>query len=330
LFVVGFALVAAALLATPAYAAFVSATGSSSNSLGADTLDPPTAVASSRTGGVNTVTWTASVDSYADGYDLYRSTSPSSGFSLLTTVAGGSTVSYDDDVCAGGGCGADYAETGGTFVGNANSASLSVPAGTQSGDLLLAFVSVAYQFPRVNPAPSGWTMIAEAHSSANGHMFYRVADGTEPASYTFTWGDSRNAQAVMMRYTGIDTSSPIGASSFDSSSFPHPSAPSVTTTVDDSIVVRFLSQTDNPSAIPSGTTQRFNNFNTILLSVVDSVQASAGSTGTATWTNSNYGSWVAMTVVLQPDSGGGATYYYRLQTTASNWRSIDSNTSAGS
>ena len=65
-----------AIAAEPSLALFGSATGSSGNALAADTLDPPTALAAVPSGSDVSLSWTATVDTYATGYRIYRSQSP--------------------------------------------------------------------------------------------------------------------------------------------------------------------------------------------------------------------------------------------------------------
>ncbi len=64
-------LLGSAVLALPGTGAVFSDTAEDSgNAWGADTLDPPTAVAASGVGTI-TVDWTATVDTYATGHRVY-------------------------------------------------------------------------------------------------------------------------------------------------------------------------------------------------------------------------------------------------------------------
>lgn len=60
----------------------------------AEVLDPPTGLAvSGGVGLIATLTWTATVDPYASGYRVYRSTTAGSGYALVATVTPRTTTS---------------------------------------------------------------------------------------------------------------------------------------------------------------------------------------------------------------------------------------------
>jgi len=68
----------------------------STGSLAADTLDPPTALAA--VGGSSvTLVWVASIDTYATGYDVYRSATSGNGYTLVSSVTPGSATSTTDN-----------------------------------------------------------------------------------------------------------------------------------------------------------------------------------------------------------------------------------------
>lgn len=91
---------------------------------------------------------------------------------------------------------------------------INVPSGVQAGDLLLAHI--AYYGASGNPAtPSGWRVIAwAAATNASGqwrpnrlYLAYRIADGTEPASYSFDSG--YYAFGGISAWRGVDTDRPF-------------------------------------------------------------------------------------------------------------------------
>ena len=67
----------------------------STYSISTDTLAPPTGLAASGTTGAS-LTWTASNDAYATGYQVLRSTTSGSGYALIGTVTPGSATSTSD------------------------------------------------------------------------------------------------------------------------------------------------------------------------------------------------------------------------------------------
>ncbi|HEX6869443.1 MAG TPA: hypothetical protein VF119_11590, partial [Candidatus Limnocylindrales bacterium] len=75
-------------------ARFADATAST-GSVVADTLAPPTSLAA--TGGTNVdLTWTATTDTYATGYALYRSSTSGSGYGFVANVTSGSGAAATD------------------------------------------------------------------------------------------------------------------------------------------------------------------------------------------------------------------------------------------
>jgi len=73
---------------------------SSSHSFTTDTLDPPTGLAA--TGGASIgLSWTATPDTYATGYEIRRSTTSGSGYALINTVTPRTATSTSDSPSAG-------------------------------------------------------------------------------------------------------------------------------------------------------------------------------------------------------------------------------------
>ena len=70
--------------------------------------------------------------------------------------------------------------------------------------------------------------------------YYRVVNGVEPASYTWTWsGDGRNAAAGMAAYSGVNTGAPIAGSSGRASRSNIITAPSITTVTNAVVIGAF-------------------------------------------------------------------------------------------
>jgi hypothetical protein len=69
--------------------------GTSTYSMSTDTLAPPTGLAASGPT-IAALTWTASNDAYAAGYQVLRSTTSGSGYALVKTVTPGSSTSTTD------------------------------------------------------------------------------------------------------------------------------------------------------------------------------------------------------------------------------------------
>jgi MSHA biogenesis protein MshQ len=120
---------------------------------------------------------------------------------------------------------------------------LDVPSGTIADDVMIASVAVRPDTMNIT-APAGWTLIrllTQGGGSSNRlATYYRVADGSEPASYTWTFTGGTHAGAVggIATFSGVDTATPIDdeagqATAADTDHI----APSVTTTANGGMLV---------------------------------------------------------------------------------------------
>ena len=185
-----------------------------------------------------------------------------------------------------------------------------LPAGTQSGDLLLAFVQIRTRSVTFTP-PTGWTEIYHFSSGSGPQAtiaaFWYVAGGSEPSTYTWTASLAGTFQTLVVANTGLNTTSPpdVSATGFVSTTTT-PAAPSVTTTVANDVLFCQYA-TDSTTSMTAATGQTVINTPTSQLMVSDSETiASAGATGTraATGTSLKY---AVGTVAIQPAATGGAT-----------------------
>lgn len=200
----------------------------------------------------------------------------------------------------------------------ANSA-LAKPAGTVSGDVMLAFLladGVNSPASWATRLPAGWTVVQEDLDTNafrfHGCIAYKVAGGSEPSTYGFTFG-TQSGCGVIISYSGVDNTTPIHASAkqLNSSSSTTCACPSVTTTVGDCLgLVMYLVRASNGVNYtqPSGWTERVDykgptvnsNFGVAELNL-----PSAGATGTVNATSAVADeSWTA-TIALNPAVPGG-------------------------
>ena len=300
------------------------------NVFSTDTLDPPTGLtADTSTPDQVDLVWTPSVDVYADGYHVYDSATSGSGYSLIGSVIGAGATSFTDNSPGDPGCGdsAGYVASETTIeTSDVTSIAVTVPAASQVGDVLIGHISVDDDTPGFN-TPSGWTLVATNTAGDGwGHAaYYRVADGTEPASYTFSWTISAESTAAISLYSGIDAGAPINATATSHGDDSPLTAPSVVTTVADTVVVRLVSADHSHDfSPPGGHTERYDlSSGDVSGSTADTSQSTIGATGTANFVYGN-DKWTTTTIALAaaPPCVPG---YYVVRAHVGNWTSIDSN-----
>lgn len=333
------ALTLAGLSTTRSTAAFGDSTASSGNSFAADTLHPATSLTAVQSTGDVSLAWTATPDLWATGYNLYRGTTLGGPYGLHAVVAGAATNSHLDT----GAAGPPSVQSTATAVqgpGSGLGITVNVPTGTVDGDLLVAIVSIDNSEDTLPiTAPAGWTQIFQHGQTGGGQsalgVWWRIAS-SEPSSYSFSWTPAEEAFGAILRVVGAHLAAPIHVWGYsgvinDAS----PTAPSVTTTVDNTLVLRIVSLDGNdhvePSPLsslhPAGTTGRFELITSpapdpggTFGGAADEAQTSAGATGTAVFTITASEGWIAATVAIRP-----AVYHYRLETYAGNWTSALSN-----
>lgn len=104
--------------------------------------------------------------------------------------------------------------TGGTTV------TINKPTNLNAGDALIAHVGGAAVSGTWTP-PVGWTTVTNNLNSGGANfpttgMFWKVAGGSEPSSYSFTFSVATNVAGEIMRVTGADTTTPVDSSSTSS------------------------------------------------------------------------------------------------------------------
>lgn len=195
-----------------------------------------------------------------------------------------------------------------------------VPAGS-AGDLLIAVWGIA-----INPlsgVPAGWTAISGLQGfnvaicplgpiRCQLNVYYRISDGTE-TSVTFVFsgspGGPRSQVGAVLRYSGTHATDPIGPVAKQSGTGGSPVAPAIITTEDNTRVLR-LALTGEETSVGALTnppaTSRFNLGSGMGGDVAvhgagsDAPQASAGNSGTASWTGGS--DWVAATIAIRPEA----------------------------
>ena len=175
------------------------------------------------------------------------------------------------------------------------------PTGTVDGDEMLAFIGSAST--GVTP-PAGWTEIETVSVHQPYFRAYRKTASSEGASYSWTGADEQ--LGVILTFRGVNAVTPIdidGSSTF--SSVNNPSAPSVTTSMNNTLVIAVQTSNDsaNPATSPAGMTERADlsdgvgNFS---ISASTVTQASAGASGTKQFGLAFSATGVTYTAALRP------------------------------
>jgi hypothetical protein len=202
-------------------------------------------------------------------------------------------------------------------AGGASSSSVAVnkPSGTAQDDVLVALVYVEHATATITP-PSGWTLVRDSLQTGPSGFDYRHvtywkrAGGSEPSSYQWSCSVTAYREAFIIAVQGCITSgSPVDveAATVNANQNDAPVAPSVTTTVADTLLVCIHTTADggNASWSPgsSGMTER---VASVSMAAYDVAQASAGATGTKTVSCSGGANpeWhVGATIALKPPAG---------------------------
>jgi uncharacterized repeat protein (TIGR01451 family) len=201
-----------------------------------------------------------------------------------------------------------------------------VPPGP-AGDLLIFLVGV-----KINPAtttPAGWTPIvvgfndAICDSDPDGlgircqlSAFWRISDGTESDVSVVFGPNPRQAAGAVLRYSGADTTSPIGSHATQKGTSTTVVGPSVTTSEADNTVL-FVALADGDEAQSLFTseppTQRFElastmpfgpgssfTFDAVVLAASDQPFPAAGPTGTVSWSLPAADEYRTLSIPIRP------------------------------
>ncbi|HZR02677.1 MAG TPA: LamG domain-containing protein [Burkholderiales bacterium] len=210
---------------------------------------------------------------------------------------------------------------------SAASVTINVPAGTKAGDLLLA--AVAARNAATVTAPAGWTAVAALNTTSGTTLrqvvYYRVATGTEPASYTFTLSSSVRTAGLIVAYRGVDTANPIDVSAGQANASASTiTAPSITPSVTGTMLVGlFSAATGTTISSAAGMAYRADVLSGggtgIAIGVFDQQQATASATGTRTATAGGSAVNIGQLVALRPASSlPSPVVWYKMDETSWN------------
>jgi hypothetical protein len=194
-----------------------------------------------------------------------------------------------------------------TNGGGPTTITITKPAGVASGDVLIAAISHEAGNADTITVPSGWTLVRRVdNTSSEGVAVYRkVAGASEPASYSWTFDQSRSLSGGMLAYTGVDNTTPIDVENGQATGQNTTHAtPSITTTQPNEMLVAFFAIPQAATwTAPTGMTKQIDvpeNGRGNSLAVATVSQAGAGATGTKTATASTTDVGVTELLALRP------------------------------
>lgn len=171
---------------------------------------------------------------------------------------------------------------------NSSTFTINKPSGVVEGDLMVAMLGCTAGQASAPTPPSGWTEIHTEEFESTDWLgsWYKEAGASEGANYQ--WGNGVASQTEwaggIVRVSGHDSANIIDAKAKASyTGTDDPDAPSVTTTVDDTLILRHMANDWNGGGSPASHTELWdlvadNRVNDV---AAHTSQASAGATGTA-------------------------------------------------
>jgi hypothetical protein len=195
--------------------------------------------------------------------------------------------------------------TGNTGAGG-TTLTIGLPAGTQSGDVMVAHVIVQTANNTITP-PAGWKLVLrqDSGSAISTASYVHIAGSSEPASYTWSFGTSGQASGGIASYIGVDTINPVDVANaqYNASTSNVDNSGVTTTTANDMLVYAVGIAVATTVNVPSGFTQEWSvTSNSSTTSEMSQETFSAiGTTGTIHGThNGGANSNITMLIALKP------------------------------
>lgn len=197
------------------------------------------------------------------------------------------------------------------YITSGTTLSPGAPSGVVSGDVLLLFLNI--ELGGAPTTPTGWTSIGSQDywfSTGVIYAYWREADETSSDTPSVTLASApTSGRAVLVRFDGVDTTSPIDVSSFTEDKSSPITHSDVTASSADSLAVVFggsyLSETGTYTFGNSFTERLGTTSNEAMWVGTKSVSSGAVGTTDVTNTTTLIRSG-ALTLVLSPSTGGGS------------------------
>lgn len=205
---------------------------------------------------------------------------------------------------------------------NSTSFTMTKPTGVANDDLLVAvFNSDGASDP--SSSPSGWTAEANINTIAGNdssvHAYYKVITNAagEPATYQWDKASGETWYGTILRISGADTTTPMDATAVTSEpgNTSTPTSPSITTVTNNAMLLAVSSADSRIVAItsnPSGMTGQGDVFGTTSgtgrggCAVASEIQATAGASGTKSWTLDTSYDCLSIMLAIRPDAAGAS------------------------
>ena len=315
-------------MAVNVYAIFTSGVTVTPNDFASDTLDTAAGLTATGTGPIN-LSWTATVDTYASGHRVFRSTSAGGPYTQITEVTPRTTTTYTDNPAAGtyyyvlrafdgnwesaNGNEASATDTGGgagiafdaASVATAETATLTWSHTVGAGGvnrIIIVGVSAALEGGVV----TGVTYAGQPLTQIGGQtdidgitrveLWYKVAPPTGANDVVVSLSVSAGVVGGATSWTGVDQTTPLGTAAFTSSE-------SSLATVDVSsavgeVVVDVVSTEAAAVTVGPGQAQRWNLFPGTVVGGGSS-EPGAAPTVTMSWTSTT-AFWAIGGVSMKP------------------------------
>jgi hypothetical protein len=193
---------------------------------------------------------------------------------------------------------------------NATSLSVPRPSGVAAGDVMVAAIGVR-SAPTIT-APPGWALVrVDTNGSTMRQAVYaRTATASEPSTYSWSFSaGTASAGGLVLAYRGVDTSASVDASSGQpNASSGAITAPTLTTTVPDTLLIGFFGIANNPSITePPGMIEQVEvvqnaGKDKLAMEAADEVLSATGSSGSRAATANQSGANIGQLVALRPHS----------------------------
>ncbi|UOF81938.1 hypothetical protein [Caudoviricetes sp.] len=186
-------------------------------------------------------------------------------------------------------------------VSSGTTITVTKPTGTVAGDYIYLW-AINYNSSSTTATASGFTLLTNfnylAGDPINGCLFRRVATGSEGGTTVdVVWDSSNYLDAGIITFSGVD--SEVLGTGVGSAGTPT-AVTGVTTTVDDAIILSFLTGYNNGFSSPSG--NEIDNYDGGGVACYSETKTTAGATGTLAVTHATGDSYIGIRIALQPSA----------------------------